>query len=113
MTPDRQATPDGWVTTLIGFAGRLAFEVDGKTLLALQVDDQRIDVIGGDGGEARAVAICMSEDDARKILNGELDAVVAALQGRLAIDGDLEFAIKVLRTLRAAPQAAASSPPGG
>src|SRR4029079_2389925 len=32
--------PDGWVTTLAGLVGRLAFQVDGKTVAALQVEDE-------------------------------------------------------------------------
>ncbi len=68
MASKGQTLPDGWVTTLIGLTGRLAFEVDGKTVAALQVDDQRIEVTGGDAGNAgqpRSLATCPSEDDVR------------------------------------------------
>jgi hypothetical protein len=113
MAGKGQAVPDGWVTTLTGLVGRLAFEVDGSTVAALHVEDQRIDVSGDDGGQARAIAACPSADDVRQILSGALDPVVAALQGRLVIDGDLEFGMKVLRALRAAPQPGAPAPTGG
>ena len=113
MAGKGETVPDGWVTTLTGLVGRLAFEVDGNAVAALHVDDQRIEVSGADGGQARAIATCPSEDDVRQILSGALDPVVAALQGRLVIDGDLEFGMKVLRALRAAPQAGAPAPTGG
>jgi hypothetical protein len=38
--------------------------------------------------------------------------VVAALQGRLVIDGDVLFGMKVLRALRAAPRPGAAAPAG-
>ena len=105
MANPGQTTPDGWVTTLSGLVGRLAFEVDGKAIAALHVDEQRIDVVfGANGGAARAVVTCLGEDDVRQVLSGALDPVVAALQGRLVIDGDVLFGMKVLRALRAAPQ---------
>jgi len=107
MANPGQTTPDGWVTTLSGLIGRLAFEVDGKAIAALHVDEQRIDVVLGanaNGGAARAVVTCLGEDDVRQVLSGALDPVVAALQGRLVIDGDVLFGMKVLRALRAAPQ---------
>jgi hypothetical protein len=116
MASKGQTLPGGWVTTLTGLVGRLAFEVDGKTVAALQVDAQRIDVTGGDAGNAaepsRSTATCPSEDDVRQIVSGALDAVVAALQGRLVIDGDVLFGMKVLRALRAAPQPGAPAPVG-
>ena len=56
MASKGQTPPDGWVTTLTGLLGRLAFEVDGKTVAALHVDDQRIDVTGGAGGRRRRAA---------------------------------------------------------
>lgn len=117
MASKGQTLPDGWVTTLIGLAGRLAFEVDGKPVAALEVEDQRIEVFGsgsiGSAGAPRSLATCRSEDDVRQILSGALDPVVAALQGRLVIDGDVLFGMKVLRALRAAPQPGAPAPAGG
>jgi putative sterol carrier protein len=119
MASKGQTLPDGWVTTLIGLTGRLAFEVDGETVAALQVGDERIEVTGSDAddadgaGEPRSLVTCPSEDDVRQILSGALDPVVAALQGRLVIDGDVLFGMKVLRALRAAPQPGAPAPAAG
>jgi hypothetical protein len=116
MASKRQTTPDGWVTSLTGLLGRLAFEVNGKAVATLYVDDERIDVTrghGDNGGEPRSIVTCLSEDDVRQVLTGELDLVVAALQGRLVIDGDVLFGMKVLRALRAAPQPGAFAPAGG
>jgi putative sterol carrier protein len=114
MASKGQTLPDGWVTTLTGLVGRLAFEVDGKAVASLHVDDESIEVTSGDAGEpARSIATCPSEDDVRQILSGALDPVVAALQGRLVVDGDVLFGMKVLRALRAAPQLGAPAPAGG
>ena len=117
MASKGQTLPDGWVTTLTGLVGRLAFEVDGKTVAALQVDDQRIDVTGGDAGDGgeppRSIATCLSEDDVRQVLSGVLDPVVAALQGRLVIDGDVLFGMKVLARPAGRATAEGAGPAGG
>ena len=55
----------------------MAFQVDGNTVTVLQIDDERIEVVGGDGGEPRGLALCRSEDDVRALLRGDLDAIVA------------------------------------
>ena len=110
MTRKGQTLPDGWVTTLTGMVGRLAFDVDGKTVAALQIEDERIAVTAGNAGEPwRSVVTCPSEDDVRQIVSSALDPVVAALQGRLVIDGDVVFGMAVLRALRAAPHPATSA----
>jgi len=114
MTSKGQTLPDGWVTTLNGLIGRLVFEVDGEAVAALQVEDESIAVTGGNAGEPwRSIVTCPSEDDVRGIVSGALDPVVAALQGRLVIDGDVVFGMKVLRALRAAPHPGAPAPAGG
>jgi putative sterol carrier protein len=116
MASKGDTTPDGWVTSLTGLLGRLAFEVDGNTVAVLFVDEQRIDVAAGsgsNGGEPRSIVTCLSEDDVHQVLSGMLDPVVAALQGRLLIDGDVLFGMKVLRALRAAPHRGAPAPAGG
>jgi hypothetical protein len=92
------------VTALAAPSGRMAFQVDGNTVTVLQIDDQRIEVVGN-GGEPRGLALCKSEDDVRALLRGDLDAIVAALQGRLTLGGDVLFGIRVMRALRAAPLA--------
>jgi len=55
------------------------------------------------------------DPDLVRLLCGELGChpVVAALQGRLVIDGDVLFGMTVLRALRAAPQPGAPAPAGG
>jgi len=109
-TSKGQSLPDGWVTTLTGLAGRLTFEVAGEPVAALQVEDESIAVTGGTAGEtSRAIVTCPSEDDVLQIVRGALDPVVAALQGRLVIDGDVLFGMEVLHALRAAPHPGASA----
>ena len=93
------------MAALAGSSGRLAFQVDGSTVTVLQMDDEHIEVVGGDGGEPRGLALCKSEDDVRALLRGDLDAIVAVLQGRLAFGGDVLFGLRVMRALRAAPLA--------
>jgi putative sterol carrier protein len=95
---------------LAGLRGRLKIDAGGKTVGVLQVDDGRVQ-LSPDTESPEAAIICSAEDDVAKIVRGELNPVVAALQGRLAIHGDRIFAIKVVLGLAAAAVAknAASS----
>jgi putative sterol carrier protein len=86
--------------------------VDGRTIGVLQVDDGRVEMVGP-GAPVQASVVAKSQDDIQKILRGELNLVVAALQGRLAMDGDTMFALKVLRGLLAGSPVAGRIEQGG
>ena len=105
-------TSNGSAGLLEGIRGRLGFELDGRTVAVLEVQDGHIAIVE-DGEPANARVIWKREDDIKKFLGGELNVVVAALQGRLVLDGDALFAIKVLHGLRAAPPLAARPSEGG
>ena len=68
-----------------GITGRLGFEVNGRMAI-LQIDDGRTELVT-DGGPVQAKLLCRSEEDFRKLASGELNPLVASLQGRLAIEG--------------------------
>jgi len=97
---------------LEGVSGRLGFEVDGRTVTVLQIDDGRVELVQ-DPAPVNARVIWKNQDDIEKFLRGDLNAVVAALQGRLALDGDMAFAIKVVHGMRAAPPLATDPNKGG
>jgi len=79
--------------------------VNGRPVAIITVDDGAVTLTGG-GGDAQAVLVCDSEEDAMAILRGELNPVVAALQGRLTVEGDITLAMKTLSGMRGAPLAA-------
>ena len=66
----------------------------------LRLQDGRVDLFPQTGQELDAVFICRSEDDFWQICTGQLNTIVAALRGRLAIRGrHPTLAVKVLRGL--------------
>ena len=53
-------------------------------------------------GEAPAAAICADEGVLMALLSGELHPIVARLQGRLRVSGDVALALRILLGLQAA-----------
>jgi hypothetical protein len=86
---------------LEGVNGRLRLQVGDKIAATLEVNDGYAR-LGPAEGAAEAVAILDSEETVRRFQRGELNPVVAALQGRLELKGDLAFAIKVILGLQVA-----------
>jgi putative sterol carrier protein len=78
----------------------LRIEVGGKLLGVLAVNDGDVELAVGDG-EAGTVAYVRSHDDLMYFLRGELNPVVAVLQGRLSIEGDQELASRIILGLQA------------
>jgi putative sterol carrier protein len=93
---------------LAGLHGRLKIDAGGKTVGVLQVQDGKVE-LSSDGASAEARIVCGAAEDVAKIVRGELNPVVAALQGRLSIHGDRIFAIKVVLGLAAAAKNAAGA----
>lgn len=94
----------GLVPGLEGVTGRLRIEVganEANTSLlgVLSVNDGDVEFIVGDG-EAGTLVRVATQDDLEAFLVGELNPVVATLQGRLAIEGDLELASRVILALQ-------------
>src|SRR5262249_1588400 len=83
------------VAELEGGAGRVRLDI-GKTPYAMvEVHDGEVEIHEG-AGDADAVATCDSEAMVSALGRGELNPVVAALQNKLALDGDLVLAIRVI-----------------
>jgi hypothetical protein len=101
-----------WVSALPGIRGRLGFEVNGRVVAVLQLEDERIDLLH-DEASVNARVVWKDDGDIEKFLRGELNVVVASLQGRLALDGDVVFAIKVMHGMRAVPPLATDPNQGG
>jgi hypothetical protein len=107
------------VPWLVGLSGRLRLDVAGQPAQVLQIHDGTVSVRPAAGAEqADAVATVDNEDTLAAFNRGELNPVVAALQGRLSIAGDRAFAIKVILGLQAAvhpppPSARAIKADGG
>jgi hypothetical protein len=87
------------VSALAGLTGRLRVDIGSEVACMIEISDGAVGVKPGDG-EIRAVAICDSEETAAALRCGELNPVVAILQGRLSLRGDSAFAIKVILGLR-------------
>jgi putative sterol carrier protein len=86
---------------LAGLSGRLRVRAGGRMVGVLRVDAGEVEM-APDDGTADATLLCASEADLDQILRGELNVVVAALQGRLAMEGDLQLAVKMVLSLSAA-----------
>jgi putative sterol carrier protein len=54
-----------------------------------------------DQGPADAVATCATAEDLKHLVRGEINPIIAGLQGRVQLTGDMLFAIKVVLGLRA------------
>jgi putative sterol carrier protein len=110
-TTTSQARPRGRrIPSLEGVNGRLRIEVPGAPSRTVEVRDGTAETV-----EARdpvdATIKCENEADCQALLSGELNPVVAALQGRLQTSGDATFAARVLLGLPA--EAKAGSAPKG
>ncbi len=89
------AEAHGHAPGLEGTTGRLRIEVGGKLLGVLAVNDGDVDFALGDG-EAGTVAYVRTREDLALFLRGELNPVVAVLQGRIHVEGDQEFASRII-----------------
>ena len=82
-----------------GITGRLRIEVGGKLFGVLAVNDGDVDFVLGDG-EAGTVAYVRTREDLVHFLRGELNPVVAVLQGRISVEGDQELASRIILGLQ-------------
>jgi len=78
----------------------------------LEIHDGDVELRPG-GGDANAAAICDSAETLAAIVRGELNPVVAALQDRLQLRGDLAFAVNVILGVQVAPRRASAPPAAG
>jgi hypothetical protein len=104
-----EASRAAFIPDLAGYSGLLGVEVDGKIVQNVRVKRGQVELIAPSAQPPDAVFMFRTMDDAAKVLRGELNAVVAGIQGRLAVRGDLVIAAKVIRGLQASTRAAASA----
>jgi putative sterol carrier protein len=86
---------------LEGLTGRLRLDVGNQAAAVLEVQDGEARLLPADG-EADAVVIAEDVETIHRFQRGELNPVVASLQGKLRIAGNLAFAIKVILGLQVA-----------
>jgi putative sterol carrier protein len=90
------------VPWLAGMSGSLRVDLAGQAALVLVIHDAVVTRRPASGADrADAVLSCDSEELVAKFNRGELNPVVAMLQGRLTIEGDRAFAIKAVLGLQA------------
>jgi hypothetical protein len=89
----------GQAPGLAGVKGRMLVTVAGAPLGVLQVDDGQVEFVPG-GGTAEATVAFEDRADVVRLLQGELNPVVAALQGRMSAGGDVALATRVILGLR-------------
>ena len=105
------ARSGGMVPELSGIVGRLAVEVDGKTVGELVVNHGHVE-LGGNGAPTQGSLCFRTAEDLWKVLRGQLNPIVASLQGRMFVQGDVAFAVKVILCISAASPFGASTGKG-
>jgi SCP-2 sterol transfer family len=96
---------------LAGMSGRLRLDVAGQPVRVLDIHEGVVTPSAASGAEpCNAVISCASEELVVAFNRGELNPVVAMLQGRMTIEGDRAFALQAilgLQPLRRPPPASA------
>jgi hypothetical protein len=80
---------------LEGISGSARFLVGRDPYITLSIHDGDVDVVPNDV-PVDVTFVCMNKEDAQRLLRGELNPVVASLQGRLGVEGDFALAVRVL-----------------
>jgi putative sterol carrier protein len=96
-----QAGTSVHVPSLEGWKGRLRVDERTTPIGTIQVDDGELTLLA-ETSNPDAVYVTDDRADMRRIVEGKLNPIVAAVQGRLGLRGDLEFAIRVILALNAA-----------
>ena len=99
ITPSQQRASARRVPGLEGTSGKLRVEVEGKGAQLFAVHDGLVEPIEANG-QADAVIVVDDQSCIDELLAGRLNPIVAGLQGRLRISGDMAFAAKVIMELR-------------
>jgi hypothetical protein len=98
---DDQVEPGGYVAALAGVSGRIRVVVEGRSLGVLRIDGGYVDfLVGAERVEASTTLHIQDGRDARLIQTGALNPIVASLQGRLVVEGDLALAVRVMLGLQ-------------
>src|SRR5215472_6835402 len=112
MANNLPATETMHVSALAGLKGRLRFDI-GQRHVMLDIHDEEVVIKRAPeaevSGNANTVCSCDSEGTAQGLVQGTLNPVVAALQGRASLSGDPAFGIKVILALQTMTPAAKSA----
>jgi putative sterol carrier protein len=87
------------VPGLEGVSGKLRVEVEGKSPRVFAIHDGLIEPAEANG-QVDAVIVFDDESCVEELLTGKLNPIVAGLQGRLRISGNMGLAAKVLLELQ-------------
>lgn len=90
------------VPALADVSGTVRLLVGQERAGAIAVQHGSVMMTGQSPEYAAACLTVASLDDFRRIVRGELNAVVAAIQGRLVFSGDIELGVRVVLALNAA-----------
>ena len=84
---------------LAGIVGRMRLMVGDQALGVLAVDNGRVELMP-DGPPVDVTAVCKSRDVLVRLLRGQLNQVIMALQAEGRLHGDRERGAKILYGLR-------------
>ncbi len=85
---------------LEGLSGRLRLQAGGAPVGVLKVEDGGVAI--DPDGEASTLLMADTEPTLVRLLSGELQVIVACLQGRARVEGDIGLVIRIFFGLRAA-----------
>jgi hypothetical protein len=94
-----EGTFEGEAPGLAGIVGRMRLMVGDRALGVLVVDDGRV-TLAPDGPPVDVTAVCKSRDLLVKVLRGQLNPVLMALQAEGRLHGDRQLGVKILYGLR-------------
>jgi hypothetical protein len=102
----QQKNPGGQAATLdipalAGLSGTMRVDIKDQPAGTIHLENGRV-WAGGPGDKADAVATVQERSDFEKLLAGELNPVVAAIQGRLVLSGNPELGTRLVAALNAA-----------
>lgn len=95
-----EGTFEGAAPGLAGIVARMRLMVGDKALAVLAIDNGRVN-LAPDGPPVGVSLVCTSRDLLIKLLRGQLNPVVMALQAEGRLHGDRELGAKILYGLRA------------
>ena len=95
-----EATAESDAPGLAGIVGRMRLMVGDQALGVLAVDNGRVKLVP-DGPPVDVTTVCVSRDVLIRLLRGELNPVLMALQAKGRLHGNRETGVKILYGLRA------------
>lgn len=102
--------PPVQIPLLAGVSGSMRIDVQGQPVASIEVQNGQVSLTDP-SGEPTAIVNVADLSDLQSIVQGDLNPVVAAIQGRVVLEGDAEFGIDLILTLHAArPFAGAAAP---